>query len=80
MSETPDHPYFHPLDAPEKGHDYPDRYKPGSHWATDAAWEILDAVNPGAISPDVRAYLAGLIAGRLMCERAETIAATQETL
>lgn len=50
-------------------HRYPDRYPPGTHWATDAAWEILDTIKPGVISDDVRAFLAGQIAGRLMRER-----------
>ena len=55
-------------------HEYPSDYGPGAHWATDAAWEILDSVTPGALSADVRAFLAGQIAGRLMKERQETAA------
>jgi hypothetical protein len=55
-------------------HHYPDRYPPGTHWATDAAWEILDSIKPGVISDDVRAFLAGQIAGRLMREREATFA------
>jgi len=47
-------------------HVYPDQHPPGSHWATSAAWEILDAIKPGLIPDDVRAYLAGRIAGLLM--------------
>lgn len=54
-------------------HTYPDRYKPGTHWSTDAAWEILDRVKPGVIPDEVRALLAGLIAGRLMAERADRL-------
>lgn len=50
-------------------HEYPDRYPPGTHWAVDAAWEILDTIKPGVISVEVRAFLAGQIAGRLMRER-----------
>ncbi len=50
-------------------HEYPDRYGPGAHWAIDAAWKILDTVKPGVISTEVRAFLAGQIAGRLMRER-----------
>jgi hypothetical protein len=50
-------------------HEYPSRYGPGVHWATDAAWEILDNIKPGVIDVDVRSFLAGLIAGRLMEER-----------
>lgn len=47
-------------------HTYPSKYAPGSGWAIDAAWEILDRVQPGVIDDLVRAFLAGLIAGRLM--------------
>jgi hypothetical protein len=47
-------------------HEYPSAYRPGAHWATDEAWQILDKVKPGLIPGDVRAFLAGLIAGTLM--------------
>lgn len=50
-------------------HEYPPAYAPGTNWANDAAWEMLDAVQPGVISPEVRAFLAGLIAERLSQER-----------
>lgn len=50
-------------------HEYPSPYRPGAHWATDAAWEILDVIKPGLIPLDVRSYLAGAIAGRLVRER-----------
>ncbi len=53
----------------EPKHEYPSRHLPGSHWATDAAWEILDVIKPGLIPMDVRSWLAGAIAGRLMKER-----------
>lgn len=53
----------------ENGHTYPSKYPPGSHWAVDAGWEILDAIKPGVIPNDVRFFLAGQIAGRLMKER-----------
>lgn len=46
--------------------DYPNLYPPGTHWATDIAWEILDRVKEGKIPPDIRYYLAGTIAGRIM--------------
>jgi hypothetical protein len=52
-------------------HQYPDRYPPGTGWAIDAAWEILDTIKPGVIDVEVRAFLAGQIAGRLMRERKE---------
>lgn len=54
-------------------HTYPSRYPPGTHWAVDAGWEILDIVKPGVIPDDVRFMLAGMIAGRLMRERDETV-------
>lgn len=44
-------------------------HPPGSYWATDEAWEILDTIEPGVISDEVRAFLVGMIAGRLMKER-----------
>lgn len=47
-------------------HTYPSRHGPGTHWATDLGWEILDRIDPGAISPDHRAYICGAIAGTLM--------------
>jgi hypothetical protein len=47
-------------------HTYPRLFPPGTHWATDEAWAILDAVRPGVIDPETRAYLSGLIAGTLM--------------
>jgi hypothetical protein len=49
----------------EPKHTYPSRYPPGTHWATDEAWRILDFVKPGIIPEDVRAYLAGAITGLL---------------
>lgn len=55
----------------EPKHTYPSNYMPGAHWATDAAWEILDTIKPGVIGEGVRAFLAGHIAGRLMKERKE---------
>lgn len=57
----------------EPKHEYPSRHPPGTHWATDAAWEILDTIKPGLIRPDVRAYLAGAIAGRLSREREDRL-------
>jgi hypothetical protein len=47
-------------------HTYPPGYPPGRHWALDEAWAILDLVPPGVIPADVRAFLAPLIAGRLL--------------
>lgn len=54
-------------------HEYPSAYGPGTHWATDEAWKILDTIKPGVISIDVRSFLAGQIAGRLMREREDTV-------
>lgn len=59
-------------------HTYPPKYLPGTHWATDAAWEILDMLKPGAISAEDRAWLAGCIAGRLVRERRDVLMAAAE--
>ena len=58
------------MSAVDARHTYPDKYPPGTHWALDAAWEILDTIKPGVIPDDVRAFLVGRIAGLLMQERA----------
>jgi len=55
-----------PALADQQAHEYPPAYVLGTHWASDAAWEILDQIKPGVIPGDVRAFLAGLIAARLM--------------
>ncbi len=54
-----------------EGHTYPSLHPPGTHWATDAAWEILDALRPGRLELAERSLIAGMIAGRLMRERDE---------
>jgi hypothetical protein len=47
-------------------HEYPSNYPPGSgSWSLDEAWSILDSIKPGLIPTDVRAFLAGQIAGTL---------------
>jgi hypothetical protein len=46
-------------------HTYPFAYRPGSHWAITEAWAILDLLHPGVLSENVRALLAGAIAGTL---------------
>jgi hypothetical protein len=50
-------------------HTYPSDYPPGTHWAVDAAWEILDRLKPGLLDLETRSLLAGMIAGRLVRER-----------
>lgn len=50
----------------KKRTDYASNHKPGTHWATDEAWKILDQIKEGAIPNDVRQWLAGAIAGMLM--------------
>lgn len=50
-------------------HEYPSNYRPGMHWASDAAWKILDKLKPGAISQESRCFLAGMIAGSFIQER-----------
>jgi hypothetical protein len=47
-------------------HPYPPAYKPGTHWAIDEAWEILDSLPVGLLPSDYRFLLAGQIAGTLM--------------
>lgn len=47
-------------------HPYPSRHTPGTHWATDKAWEILDALPVGMLEDDYRFLTAGRIAGALM--------------
>lgn len=46
-------------------HPYPSKYPPGCHWATDEAWQILDALPVGMLSDDLRFLTAGRIAGTL---------------
>jgi hypothetical protein len=53
------------------GRRYPSLYLPGSHWAIDEAWRILDMLKDGAIPENVRLLLAGMIAGALMKARKE---------
>jgi hypothetical protein len=47
-------------------HPYPSNYRPGTHWATDEAWAILDALPVGALPDDLRFLTAGLITGTLI--------------
>jgi hypothetical protein len=47
-------------------HTYPSRHKPGTHWATDKAWEILDSLPVGILPEDYRFLTAGRIAGALI--------------
>ncbi len=54
-------------------HEYPSDYGPGKHWAIDAAWEILDSIEPGRLTIAERSFLAGQIAGRLMKEKAMNV-------
>lgn len=46
--------------------DYPRDHKPGTHWSTDKAWEIMDMVPPGAISSALRDLMSGMISGSLV--------------
>lgn len=47
-------------------HTYPSAHQPGTHWATDEAWQILDILPVGQLTDDQRFMLCGLIAGTLM--------------
>jgi hypothetical protein len=49
-----------------EGHPYPSAYGPGTHWAIDEAWGILDGLPVGMLPDDYRFLLAGQIAGVLM--------------
>jgi hypothetical protein len=53
----------------DEQHSYPSNYPPGTHWAIDVAWDILDRFRPGVISFENRALLAGMITSALMRER-----------
>lgn len=55
------------------GRSYPSRYTPGTHWSTDEAWRILDTLKEGAISNEIRCFLAGMIAGALAKERTDAV-------
>lgn len=55
----------------EPQHTYPSRYPKGEHWAVDVGWEVLDRIKPGLIPNEIRAYLAGAIAGVAMKYAAE---------
>lgn len=50
----------------DNAHTYPSRYPPGTNWAVDEAWAILDILRPGVLTLEHRALLAGLIAGTLV--------------
>ena len=65
MSTRP-HPDRNGAIVGENAHAYPSSHTPGSHWATDEAWKILDLAKPGVIPDDLRFLLAGMIAGTLM--------------
>lgn len=51
---------------PKQGHTYPSNYPPGRHWATDAAWEILDTLPVGLLDEIQRPLIAGMITGALL--------------
>lgn len=46
--------------------DYPRDHKPGAHWATNISWQIMDLIEPGAISSPLRDMMSGIIAGALV--------------
>lgn len=46
--------------------DYPRDHKPGTHWATDKAWQIMDLIPPDGISSPLRDLMSGMIAGSLV--------------
>ena len=54
------------MPEPVPVHTYPSNHRPGASWALTEAWKILDALPPGVIDHDTRAYLAGAIVATLM--------------
>lgn len=52
-------------------HSYPSNHRPGTHWATDKAWQILDTLPAGLLPDDYRFLLGGMIAGALLRQAAE---------
>jgi hypothetical protein len=52
--------------APTPQHPYPSNYKPGTYWAIDEAWKLLDNLPVGMLPDDYRFLLAGQIAGTLI--------------
>ncbi len=55
----------------DRKHPYPSRHRPGTHWATDESWRLLDRLPVGLLPDDYRFLLGGMIAGALMKARAE---------
>jgi hypothetical protein len=71
VSDDAQDPFLHDPQAFERmietmRHTYPPNFL--FRLEDDAAWEILDRIKPGVIPDDVRAFLAGQVAGRLMRE------------
>lgn len=55
------------LKAPERDpNDYPRDHKPGTHWATDKGWEVMNMIAPGVISSVQRDLMSGIIASMLI--------------
>jgi len=50
----------------EDKHTYPSNHGPGTHWATDLAWECLDALPVGQLTREQRALIAGMMTGAIM--------------
>lgn len=53
-------------DLPLAERPYPSAHLPGTHWATDEAWGILDSLPVGMLPDDYRFLIAGQISGALM--------------
>jgi len=49
-----------------KKHPYPSHYRPGTHWAIDESWRILDTLPVGMLPDEYRFLIGGMIAGALM--------------
>ena len=50
----------------EDKHTYPSNHGPGTHWATDIAWQCLDALPIGMLTPSQRALISGMMTGAIM--------------
>jgi hypothetical protein len=59
-------------------HPYPSNYRPGTHWAVDEAWGIMDTLPVGMLPNHWRFLIAGMIVGTLL-KHSKKEAAGQES-
>lgn len=48
------------------GHTYPSKYGRGQYDILDAAWDIVDSIEPGVLTEEQRAWMAGQIVGTIL--------------